>query len=87
MKKCWDSNPDNRPDAIEVEELICQFVNYEDQEEIKKQVEEADKYRKANLLSIENNQTTTHSEAYYTSRLLNPFTKNLHSVEVIDFTK
>ncbi|PKC55643.1 hypothetical protein RhiirA1_475257 [Rhizophagus irregularis] len=26
-------------------------------------------------------------KAYYTSRLLNPFTKNLYSMEVIDFTK
>ena len=52
-------------------------------------------YKKANLLAIENNQTTTHPQAIYTSRLLNPYTKNLskydninnNSVEIIDFTK
>src|SRR6266496_3425953 len=27
MKKCWDSNPDNRPNAIEVEKLINLFRN------------------------------------------------------------
>ena len=25
MEKCWDSNPDNRPNAIEVEELLNLF--------------------------------------------------------------
>ncbi|CAB5208722.1 unnamed protein product [Rhizophagus irregularis] len=25
MKRCWDSNPDNRPNAIEIEELIGLF--------------------------------------------------------------
>src|SRR6266498_5852994 len=94
MKMCWDSNPDNRPSAIEVKELINLFKKRENGE-IEKQFEEAEKYRKANLLSIENNQSTAHPQAYYTSRLLNPFTKdfpkyddiNNISVEVIDFTK
>ena len=55
-------------------------------EQWKKQFKEADVYRKVNPSSIKNNQSTTHPKAYYTSRLLNPFTKNLHSVEVTDFT-
>src|SRR3954447_10337998 len=57
VKKCWDPNPDNRPNAIEVSELIEPFItpNYK----IRRQFEEAYKYKKANLLSIENNQTTT----------------------------
>ncbi len=93
MKRCWDSNPNNRPSAVEAEGLINLFKG-EENKEIKNQFEEAEKYRKANLLSIENNQSA-HPQAYYTSRLLNPFTKDLPkydninnlSVEVTDFTK
>ena len=44
---------------------------------IRKQFEEAHKYKRANLSAIEYNQTTTHPQAIYTSRLLNPFTKDL----------
>jgi len=94
MKRCWDSNPDNRPNAIEVEEIINLFFDSyfwknrkNKDDEIQKQFKEAEEYRKVNLSSIKNNQSITHPKAYYTSRLLNPFTKNLHSVEVIDFTK
>ena len=96
MKKCWDPSPENRPNSIKIHELVLQFRKsyvgdifftgmYEN--EIEKQYKEAEEYRKANLSSIKNNQSTSHPKAYYTSRLLNPFTKNLHSVEVIDFTK
>ncbi|CAB4393835.1 unnamed protein product [Rhizophagus irregularis] len=90
MKKCWDSNPNNRPNVIDLENLFRPFYLYIDHtgnKEIDKQFEQAEEYRKENLLSIESNQSTTHPEAYYTSRLLNPFTKNLYSMEVIDFTK
>ncbi|CAB5363418.1 unnamed protein product [Rhizophagus irregularis] len=92
MKRCWDSNPNNRPSAIEVYELIGSFT-FVDDEEIKKQIEEADEYRKANF---SNSQLTNHHpQAYYTSRLLNPFTKELpkydnidnNSVEIVDFGK
>ncbi|POG64384.1 kinase-like domain-containing protein [Rhizophagus irregularis DAOM 181602=DAOM 197198] len=91
MKKCWDSNPNNRPSAIDLEKLISSFysdfkVVFKDKE-VEKQFKKAEEYRKANPLSIGSNQSTTHPEAYYTSRLLNPFTKNLYSMEVIDFTK
>ncbi|CAB4431917.1 unnamed protein product [Rhizophagus irregularis] len=103
MKRCWDSNPDNRPSAIEVSELIelfwkfCNGTKNLNDEKIGKQFEEAEEYRKANLLSIKNSKLTTqHPQAYYTSRLLNPFTKDLkdlpkydninnNSVEIIDF--
>ncbi|GBC38202.2 kinase-like domain-containing protein [Rhizophagus irregularis DAOM 181602=DAOM 197198] len=98
MKRCWDSNPENRPNAIEIEELIGFFrkstcaIRYS---EIKGQFEKADEYIKANPSSIRRNQLTTHPQACYTSQLLNPFTKDLskidvaysNSVEVIDFTK
>jgi serine/threonine protein kinase len=92
MKRCWDPNPGNRPSAIEIEKLLKLF-NSKD-EEIKKQFEEVEEYRKTNFLSIENSQSI-HPQAYYSSRLLNPFTKELPkhddtyniSVEVIDFTE
>src|SRR5436305_74463 len=94
MKKCWDPNPDNRPNAIEVEKSIISIRDSRD-DEINKQFEEAFEYKKANSLTFENNQITTHPQAVYTSRLLNPFTKDLpkfdnienSSVEIIDFTK
>ena len=78
VKKCWDPNPDNRPNAIEVKKEIDLFYDSHDSNnEIKQQFEAYIKYRKANLSFIENNQTTLHPEAMYTSRLLNPYTKDL----------
>ncbi|EXX70195.1 Mkk2p [Rhizophagus irregularis DAOM 197198w] len=76
MKRCWDSDPNNRPSAIKIEELINSFM-YPENKEIIVQFKEAEEYRKANFLSIKNNQLTTHSQAYYTSRLLNQFTRVL----------
>jgi serine/threonine protein kinase len=105
IKKCWDSNPDNRPNSIELKEFIDLFYNslnqkFDEKEqihhEIKKQFNETQEYRKENFLSIKNNQLTTHTQAIYTSRLLNPFTEylskyndniNNNTVEIIDFTK
>ncbi|CAB4413169.1 unnamed protein product [Rhizophagus irregularis] len=80
IKKCWDPNPNNRPNATKIKE------------EINKQIEEA---RENNIKFPYNNQLTTHPKACYTSRLLNPFTNDLprydnisnNSVEVIDFTE
>ena len=97
MKKCWDPNPVNRPNAREIgDELELFFNSYElGLYEIFKQFEEAYEYKKANISPIENNQSITHPQAIYTSRLLNPYTKELpkddninnSSVEVTDFTK
>ena len=67
MKICWDSNPDNRPDVYEVKDLLYSFrYNVEYFKEFK----EAEKYRRANISSIENNNQAIHPKAYYTSRLL-----------------
>ena len=44
-------------------------------------VEEAYKYKKANLFAIKN-QTITHPQAIYTSRLLNPYTTGLINVKI-----
>src|SRR5256885_2676915 len=83
MKKCWDQNPDNRPNAKEIGDEIKSFCNlkskYDDKDtwKIVEQFKDAYKYKKSNLLAIENNQTTTHPQAIYTSRLLNPYTTGL----------
>ncbi|CAB4391383.1 unnamed protein product [Rhizophagus irregularis] len=45
--------------------------------DIKMQFKKAEEYRKANLSFIKNYQITTHPQAIYTSRLLNPFTEDL----------
>src|SRR2546429_3313512 len=83
MKKCWDSDPSNRPNASKIEELIRKFYYSYDDDEIGKQFKEVEVYRKANPLSVENNQPTIHPQAIYTSRLLNPYIKDL----AVDFTK
>jgi len=82
VKKCWDPNPDNRPNAKEIKNEIYSFQKLENSsndndKEIVKQFEEAYKNRRANLSPIENNQTT-HPQAIYTSRLLNPYTTCLN---------
>jgi len=113
MKKCWNSNPNNRPNATEILKLIdLYFYSYkydnftfkrivkikkeQQHYEIEKQFKEAEEYRKSHLTLIdEETRLTTHPQAVYTSRLLNPFTKDLpkndnidnNSVEVIDFIK
>ncbi|EXX53831.1 Bck1p [Rhizophagus irregularis DAOM 197198w] len=88
MKKCWDSNPDNRPNSVEIKKLIRSFRS--------SQFDETREYRNEMFELIKNNQLTTHAQAIYTSRLLNPFTKNLpkyndninnNTVEITDFTK
>src|SRR5438045_9775973 len=68
MKRCWDPNPDNRPNAKEIYGKIRSFNNLrcsnnDDDEETKEQFEEAYKYKKANLSAIENNQTISHQQA------------------------
>jgi len=77
IKRCLDENPLNRPTAEEISNILDTWCNYFDkQTELQKQIEEAD--------GINNNLTTniipptslslsyeTHSEAIFTSRLLN----------------
>ncbi|GES83246.1 kinase-like domain-containing protein [Rhizophagus clarus] len=82
MKKCWDSNPDNRPSAIEIYDKVKSFQDfynsYKKSEpeaiEIKNQFKEAENYRKSHHSLKKSKQ---HPQAIYTSRLLNPYTKDL----------
>jgi serine/threonine protein kinase len=73
MKECWNSNPNNRPNSTELYQSLWSIIMNS-----KSEIEKAENYRNKNLSSlIENRQTTTHPQAIYTSRLLNPFTKDL----------
>ncbi|UZO16911.1 uncharacterized protein OCT59_008277 [Rhizophagus irregularis] len=94
MKKCWDPNSINRPSTIKINELILLFhKSYEEEtfivknEEIGMQFKEAEEYRKANLSFTENYQIATHSQAIYTSRLLNPFTEDFLNYDKSDDIK
>jgi serine/threonine protein kinase len=84
MKRCWDSNPDKRPNINEIFDLMKLFNNSRQQSEIEKQLEEAEDHRRSNPLSIEVIQSNTHPQAIYTSRLLNPFTKDLSKYDNIN---
>ncbi|UZO00431.1 uncharacterized protein OCT59_011565 [Rhizophagus irregularis] len=91
MKRCWNSNPDNRPKATEIYELFSLFYDsyvpesdlYLEKEQqhydIEKQFKKADEYKESNFLILEEKKqsVTHHPQAFYTSQLLNPYTKNL----------
>ena len=91
MKNCWDSDPDNRPNAIGVEKLIYLFYDslsctdsykYEIIE-IEYQFKKAEEYKESNFSFLEEKrQSTTHPQAIYTSRLLNPFTRDLPNYDL-----
>ncbi|EXX73998.1 Ste11p [Rhizophagus irregularis DAOM 197198w] len=76
MRRCWDSNPDNRPNAIEINVELKSFYDcyssYKKGDsnviEIRKQFKEAEIYRKSHLSSFKKNKN--HPEAIYTSQLL-----------------
>ncbi|GES86573.1 kinase-like domain-containing protein [Rhizophagus clarus] len=75
MKKCWDSNPENRPNAIEIGDLLSSFeesftnVKETFHYEFDKQFRKAEKHRILDLYSYK--QANIHPQAIYTSRLLN----------------
>ncbi|CAB4441607.1 unnamed protein product [Rhizophagus irregularis] len=78
MKKCWDPNPNNRPNAVEIEELIRLFYNSCNPLLGRRNYfKAAEEYRKLHINSFEKIKQITHSQAIYTSRFLNPFTKNI----------
>ncbi|POG63427.1 kinase-like domain-containing protein, partial [Rhizophagus irregularis DAOM 181602=DAOM 197198] len=78
MKKCWDLNPDNRPNV----ELISSVLDDMGMEILEDEIKRAEKYLFKEYK--ENKQlTTTHPQAIYISRLLNPYTEGL----AIDFTE
>ncbi|EXX66494.1 Cmk2p [Rhizophagus irregularis DAOM 197198w] len=90
MKRCWNSNPDNRPNATKIHELIESFYDsynsYKNDEsnaiKIKKQFIEAEIYRKSCLSTFKKNKQ--HPQAIYTSQLVpNYFMKELLKSEYL----
>ena len=82
IKRCLDASPLNRPTAYEIWGIINSWYsdlrNNSNKTEIGKQIKEADEINKLNKLSTSKSPSTslgisyeTHSEAIYTSRLLN----------------
>jgi serine/threonine protein kinase len=73
MKKCWNSNPENRPNITELKKSLWSITTR------RSGIEKAENYRKSYLSSLKGDisQITTHPQAVYTSRLLNSFTENL----------
>jgi serine/threonine protein kinase len=75
IKRCLDANPLNRPSSEEIDKILDQwYIKYNDQIELQKQIKEADEINN-NLPTSSISSTSlsyeTHSEAIYTSRLLN----------------
>ncbi|RIA87997.1 kinase-like domain-containing protein [Glomus cerebriforme] len=77
IKRCLDANQLNRPTAIEIRNILYQWINElkeMEKTELKKQIEEADtinnKSQTCNV-TLTSLSYETHSEAIYTSRLLN----------------
>ncbi|GBB91318.1 hypothetical protein RclHR1_18520001 [Rhizophagus clarus] len=72
VKKCLDANPLNRPTALEISKILREWSrefsgsSKSDQAEIIKQIKEAEKSNNKSSTSYK-----SHSEAIYTSRLLN----------------
>ncbi|GES95323.1 kinase-like domain-containing protein [Rhizophagus clarus] len=88
---CWDSNSDNRPKSNEVKESIELYYNSLHYCWNEERYNIRDQFKK--LPCSKAKQLTNNTQAIYTSRLLNPFTKNLskysvdnNTVEVTDFT-
>ncbi|CAB5359617.1 unnamed protein product [Rhizophagus irregularis] len=56
--------------------MIMKIEKVQEHYEIEKQFKEAEEFKKSNNLTVENN-PITHSQAIYTSQLLNPFINDL----------
>ncbi|CAB4468705.1 unnamed protein product [Rhizophagus irregularis] len=73
MKKCWDPNPSNRPNATELVDILEGWIkilynNYEPSD-IREEFNAAEEYR-INSTSAPNSPSMFHPLAIYTSRLL-----------------
>ncbi|RGB29904.1 kinase-like domain-containing protein [Rhizophagus diaphanus] len=85
MERCWDLNQYNRPNTTEVFEFISLFLRSyfhksgSRDHEIEKQFNEAEEYRRINLSStkVSKSLTSTHPQAIYKSRFLNPLVEEL----------
>ncbi|GBB83131.1 hypothetical protein RclHR1_00010013 [Rhizophagus clarus] len=81
MKRCWSEDPLKRPSALEIKNIIRNWLNIdhndnEINEELRSNIME---FIKAPLIGCNNNFTAeSHPQAYYTSRLLDFTSKRLN---------
>ncbi|POG69535.1 kinase-like domain-containing protein [Rhizophagus irregularis DAOM 181602=DAOM 197198] len=75
VKRCLDANPINRPEAVEIRDILWQWwIGDEELQKQFKQIEESEKINTslpASSIPLTSLSYETHSEAVYTSRLLN----------------
>ncbi|POG67718.1 hypothetical protein GLOIN_2v1644661, partial [Rhizophagus irregularis DAOM 181602=DAOM 197198] len=80
IKRCLDANPLNRPTANEVKKVLGQWqkeslkLEYKQDTELQKEIREAEEINNnlpTSSIPLTNLSYETHSEAVYTSRLLN----------------
>ncbi|POG76756.1 kinase-like domain-containing protein [Rhizophagus irregularis DAOM 181602=DAOM 197198] len=83
MKKCWNEDPLKRPSAGEVLNIILKWIFLPDRAKVK----DIDKELKCNVMEFinapimyNNLATESHSQACYTSRLLNFTSKKLNEI-------
>ncbi|CAG8774631.1 3990_t:CDS:2, partial [Racocetra persica] len=74
MKRCWDENPKNRPKAVELSDILCNWVtaisdNIESTP-ISEQFDLAEEKRFVDLINKTFTQPAIHNGAIYISRLL-----------------
>ncbi|RHZ73560.1 hypothetical protein Glove_230g184 [Diversispora epigaea] len=75
IEKCWDTDPSNRPKAIELKSQLRQYSDYDYSGEIRRQAEKANEANKLNKNFIQYDPKITHPQAIYISRYL-PFLKS-----------
>jgi len=89
MKKCWDSNSENRPTAKEIRECLKKY-NYEGSKE-RKILELAESKRqeiiKTEKYLIDEKNNKNHPESFYTSRPLNKLIQQVNSLISISSNK
>src|SRR5207248_8856610 len=81
MKRCWDSNPENRPDAKEIEKFFLKYItsekeNIELAETKRQKIIKSEKY-----LNDEKNHKN-HPESFYTSRPLRKSIQQANSIKL-----
>src|SRR5437016_3020518 len=83
MKKCWDQNPEERPDAYKIREFFDKY-NYSSEESEEKKIIELAESKRQEIIKSENHLTdkNNHPESFYTSRPLSKLIKQANSLKL-----
>ncbi|CAB4374906.1 unnamed protein product [Rhizophagus irregularis] len=81
MKKCWDSNPENRPNLTEIADLADSFEESFTASKKTCHYEYEKQFRIAEKRRLYLYYDKQHPQAIYTSRLLNPYTKDIQKYD------